>query len=132
MTLLTGKALVECANKVAELRGQPGVVVGYEEIAEAAFGKLGKALVSSIIYIELFGTCCVLFILEQVCAGFPVPSRCPIVNTQHEHLSVMLRVASMSAFKIHVFNPGRARLVSKLTSFLLACRTTCSIFSVAH
>lgn len=33
-----GKALVECANKVAENRGQPGVVVGYEEIAEAAFG----------------------------------------------------------------------------------------------
>eukprot|EP00983_Pelagomonas_calceolata_P058259 1145413-Pelagomonas_calceolata.AAC.8 len=59
------KALVECANKVAENRGQPGAVVGYEEIAEAAFGKFGKALISAIIYIELFGTCCVLFILEQ-------------------------------------------------------------------
>lgn len=64
--LLVGKALVECANKVAEQRGQPGTVVGYEDIAEAAFGKLGRALVSAIIYIELFGTCCVLFILEQV------------------------------------------------------------------
>ena len=63
---VTGKALVECANKVAEQRGQPGAVVGYEEIAEAAFGKMGKALISAIIYTELFGTCCVLFILEQV------------------------------------------------------------------
>jgi len=65
ITNYTGKALVECANKVAENRGQPGAVVGYEEIAEAAFGKFGKALISAIIYIELFGTCCVLFILEQ-------------------------------------------------------------------
>lgn len=61
-----GKALVECANKVAEQRGQPGTVVGYEEIAEAAFGQIGRAVISAIIYTELFGTCCVLFILEQV------------------------------------------------------------------
>ncbi|KAJ9525938.1 hypothetical protein QJQ45_009406 [Haematococcus lacustris] len=59
-----GKALVECANAVASNKGQPGSVVGYEEIAEASFGPLGKALVSAIIYVELFGTCCLLFILE--------------------------------------------------------------------
>ena len=57
---------MESANKVAELKGQPGAVCGYEEIAEAAFGKIGKTIISSIIYIELFGTCCVLFLLEQV------------------------------------------------------------------
>jgi len=67
--LFPGKALVECANKVAEQRGQPGSVVGYEEIAEAAFGRLGRAIISAIIYTELFGTCCVLFILEQVRKG---------------------------------------------------------------
>ncbi|KAJ9526617.1 hypothetical protein QJQ45_017626 [Haematococcus lacustris] len=64
VTNYTGKALVECANAVASNKGQPGSVVGYEEIAEASFGPLGKALVSAIIYVELFGTCCLLFILE--------------------------------------------------------------------
>ena len=41
-----------------------GGPVGYEEIAEAAFGPLGRLLVSAIIYVELFGTCALLFILE--------------------------------------------------------------------
>eukprot|EP00955_Chlamydomonas_euryale_P092427 364706-Chlamydomonas_euryale.AAC.2 len=59
-----GKALVECAERVAELKGEPGKVFGYEDIAEAAFGGLGKLLISSIIYVELFGTCSLLFILE--------------------------------------------------------------------
>ena len=36
----------------------------YEEIAEETFGKLGRLIISSIIYVELFGTCCLLFILE--------------------------------------------------------------------
>lgn len=50
---------------VAKRRGLgPGKVVGYEEIAEESFGKLGRLLVSTIIYIELFGTCALLFILE--------------------------------------------------------------------
>jgi vesicular inhibitory amino acid transporter len=43
-----------------------GYVPGYEEIAEAAFGKAGRAVISAIIYTELFGTCCLLFILQQV------------------------------------------------------------------
>eukprot|EP00199_Chlamydomonas_sp_CCMP681_P000942 CAMPEP_0119103356 /NCGR_PEP_ID=MMETSP1180-20130426/1798_1 /TAXON_ID=3052 ORGANISM="Chlamydomonas cf sp, Strain CCMP681" /NCGR_SAMPLE_ID=MMETSP1180 /ASSEMBLY_ACC=CAM_ASM_000741 /LENGTH=441 /DNA_ID=CAMNT_0007087827 /DNA_START=206 /DNA_END=1531 /DNA_ORIENTATION=- len=60
----TGKALVECANEVSRRRQLVGQVVGYEEIAEEAFGKVGRAIVSAIIYVELFGTCCLLFILE--------------------------------------------------------------------
>ncbi len=36
----------------------------YEEIAEETFGKMGRLIISSIIYVELFGTCCLLFILE--------------------------------------------------------------------
>ncbi len=49
---------------VAKRRGAPGAVMGYEDIAEESFGKLGRLLISSIIYVELFGTCCLLFILE--------------------------------------------------------------------
>jgi hypothetical protein len=49
------------------------VLSRYEEIAEEAFGKLGRALVSSIIYVELFGTCCLLFILEV--GGLPNPGQ---------------------------------------------------------
>jgi len=65
VTNYTGKALVECAAAVVARRKLPaGTVVGYEEIAEESFGKLGRLLVSSIIYVELFGTCCLLFILE--------------------------------------------------------------------
>lgn len=36
----------------------------YEAIAEETFGKIGRLIISSIIYVELFGTCCLLFILE--------------------------------------------------------------------
>ncbi|KAG1674281.1 hypothetical protein FOA52_013470 [Chlamydomonas sp. UWO 241] len=65
ITNYTGKALVECAQKVAEKQGLgEEKVLGYEDIAEAAFGKIGRLLISSIIYTELFGTCCLLFILE--------------------------------------------------------------------
>jgi solute carrier family 32 (vesicular inhibitory amino acid transporter) len=62
--LVAGKALVECADAVSAARGTPGAVMGYEDIAEAAFGKLGRLIISAIIYVELFGTCCLLFILE--------------------------------------------------------------------
>ena len=62
---LAGKLLVECAGEVVARRKLPkGSVVGYEEIAEESFGKLGRLLISSIIYVELFGTCALLFILE--------------------------------------------------------------------
>ncbi|MEW5303382.1 MAG: hypothetical protein WDW36_006081 [Sanguina aurantia] len=60
----TGKALVQCANTVAKQRNLGNTPVGYEDIAEAAFGKIGKLVISSIIYVELFGTCALLFILE--------------------------------------------------------------------
>ncbi|KAG2499329.1 hypothetical protein HYH03_002906 [Edaphochlamys debaryana] len=59
----TAKALCECAEVVSERSGS-ATPPGYEEIAEAAFGKLGRLLVSAIIYVELFGTCALLFILE--------------------------------------------------------------------
>lgn len=56
---------MECAAAVVARRNLPaGTVVGYEEIAEETFGKLGRLLVSSIMYVELFGTCCLLYILE--------------------------------------------------------------------
>lgn len=59
------KALCECAAAVVKRRGLPtGTLVGYEEIAEEAFGKFGRAVISAIIYTELFGTCALLFILE--------------------------------------------------------------------
>ena len=64
VTNYTGKALVECAQAVAKRRNLGNAVVGYEEIAEETFGPVGKAIISAIIYIELFGTCCVMFILE--------------------------------------------------------------------
>jgi hypothetical protein len=44
----------------------------YEEIAEETFGRVGRIIISSIIYVELFGTCCLLFILE-VRLRFSVP-----------------------------------------------------------
>ena len=49
---------------VAENKGISSGKVGYEDIAEFSFGSVGRALVSSIIYTELFGTCCLLFILQ--------------------------------------------------------------------
>lgn len=63
--LRAAKALCECAAAVVKRRGLPaGTLVGYEEIAEESFGKLGRAVISAIIYTELFGTCALLFILE--------------------------------------------------------------------
>lgn len=64
LNLRTGKALVQCANTVAKQRNLGNTPVGYEDIAEAAFGKVGRLVISSIIYVELFGTCALLFILE--------------------------------------------------------------------
>eukprot|EP00775_Hariotina_reticulata_P003016 gene3016-3297_t len=37
---------------------------GYESVAAAAFGKLGLAAVSSVMYAELLGICCVYVVLE--------------------------------------------------------------------
>ena len=39
-------------------------MVGYEDIGEAAFGALGRSIVSGVMYVELMGTCALLFILE--------------------------------------------------------------------
>lgn len=64
VTNYTAKSLCECAEAVAKLKGNVGAPASYEDIAEATFGKWGRVLVSSIIYVELFGTCALLFILE--------------------------------------------------------------------
>lgn len=63
-TNYTAKALCECADVVNQRRGASADIVGYEEIAEASFGRLGRLIISAIIYVELFGTCALLFILE--------------------------------------------------------------------
>ncbi|KXZ56682.1 hypothetical protein GPECTOR_1g614 [Gonium pectorale] len=63
-TNYTAKALCECADAVAKRNGPSAGPVGYEEIAEAAFGPIGRLIISTIIYVELFGTCALLFILE--------------------------------------------------------------------
>ena len=39
-------------------------MIGYEDIGGAAFGALGRTIVSSVMYVELLGTCALLFILE--------------------------------------------------------------------
>ena len=62
--LPAGKALVECNAAVAKRRNASSASIGYEEIAEETFGRWGRLLISTIIYVELFGTCCLLFILE--------------------------------------------------------------------
>ena len=67
-----GKALVECHDAVsrrleaeaAKSGAAPPAMVGYEDIGEAAFGALGRRIVSGVMYTELMGTCALLFILE--------------------------------------------------------------------
>ena len=53
---------------VTERRQQEGsngtALVGYEDIGAEAFGGLGRAVVATSMYIELMGTCALLFILE--------------------------------------------------------------------
>lgn len=44
--------------------GNAGAIVGYEDIGAEAFGGLGRAIVGTAMYIELLGTCALLFILE--------------------------------------------------------------------
>ena len=65
--LHAGKILGECHEYVCERmkrEGKGGAVVGYEDIGAEAFGGLGRAIVSASMYIELLGTCALLFILE--------------------------------------------------------------------
>lgn len=60
-----GKALCRCAATLTK-RGvvEPGAMVRYEDIAAAAFGALGKSVISAMMYTELVGTCSLLLILE--------------------------------------------------------------------
>ena len=64
----SGKILVQCYDAVAQRKaaagGGPVAPVGYEDVGEAAFGALGRAVVSASIYTELLGTAALLFILE--------------------------------------------------------------------
>lgn len=62
VTNYSGKALVEAHQVVKAQTGK--AVVGYEDIAEAGLGKAGRAIVSAMVYVELFGTCTLLFILQ--------------------------------------------------------------------
>ena len=59
---------MQCYDAVAQRKAaaQGGQVapVGYEDVGEAAFGALGRAVVSASIYTELLGTAALLFILE--------------------------------------------------------------------
>ncbi len=50
--------------KAQSSNGAGPPMVGYEDIGEAAFGPLGRKIVSSVVYTELMGTCALLFILE--------------------------------------------------------------------
>lgn len=63
-----GKVLGECHEFVSDRRKEEGsnrgAIVGYEDIGAEAFGRLGRAIVASCMYIELLGTCALLFILE--------------------------------------------------------------------
>lgn len=62
--IYTGKTLGECHKFVSEKASRGGAIVGYEDIGAEAFGALGRAIVSVSMYIELLGTCALLFILE--------------------------------------------------------------------
>jgi hypothetical protein len=42
----------------------PTAAAGYEAVAGAAFGRLGRLLVSGVMYAELLGICCVYIVLE--------------------------------------------------------------------
>ena len=66
VTNYSGKALVRCANTVAD-RGEveAGAMVRYEDIARTAFGNFGKTIIAAIMYTELVGTCALLLILES-------------------------------------------------------------------
>ncbi|PNH12095.1 Vacuolar amino acid transporter 1 [Tetrabaena socialis] len=73
-TNYTAKVLCECAEAVTA-RNPGGGAVSYEDIAEAAFGPIGRVIISAIIYVELFGTCALLFILEVLCGERNGPMR---------------------------------------------------------
>ena len=45
---------MECIETVCKREGRDLHDVGYEDIAEAAYGKAGRAIVSTTIYIELW------------------------------------------------------------------------------
>ena len=60
---------MECCQEVAARRkaqnpGQKGDSVGYEDLGEAAYGSLGRKIVTTTMYTELLGICSLLFILE--------------------------------------------------------------------
>jgi solute carrier family 32 (vesicular inhibitory amino acid transporter) len=62
----TAKQLCRCSRTTAKmLRRSPTCMIRYEEVAEAAFGKFGRYLISMMMYTELIGTCSLLFILES-------------------------------------------------------------------
>jgi hypothetical protein len=63
------KQLLEQPQQVNPAAAAPppaaaAAVAGYEAVAGAAFGRLGRLLVSGVMYAELLGICCVYIVLE--------------------------------------------------------------------
>jgi hypothetical protein len=44
---------------------QDRLMSSYEDIAEASFGKLGREVMTTILYTELIGTCALFLILQK-------------------------------------------------------------------
>mmetsp|Transcript_25214 Transcript_25214/g.42238 ORF Transcript_25214/g.42238 Transcript_25214/m.42238 type:complete len:490 (+) Transcript_25214:120-1589(+) len=68
-TNYTGKILIKCQESQCLLPDdslEPGCVPlgSYEAVGEAAFGPLGRKIITSVLYTELIGTCGLFFILE--------------------------------------------------------------------
>eukprot|EP00798_Chlamydomonas_sp_ICE-L_P003467 gene3467-13527_t len=59
----SGWTLVACSNAIVKKKNLAVRAVGYEDIGEEAFGKIGRFIVSSMIYVELGGCCAMMFIL---------------------------------------------------------------------
>lgn len=62
-TSYTGKAIAECIDTICKREGRDPHDVGYEDVAQVAYGKLGRLVVSATIYTELYGICALLFII---------------------------------------------------------------------
>lgn len=135
VTNYTGKALVECAGAVAKRRNLGNAVVGYEEIAEETFGAIGRAIISSIIYVELFGTCCCMFILEGGSSfrttPLPPPAPPPPARTCFKlliplrSLEAMIESANFSHSFVHTdpFTPSYSK-VPMLSIYLAPRRSS--------
>lgn len=83
-----GKVLIKCQDYfLSHPDAQPapghsykltdGTLETYEDIAEVAFGKKGRELISLILYTELLGTCALFLILQK---GALLSGSCNLVS----------------------------------------------------